>query len=219
MQAQLIATLVACSIAYFICGIPFGLLIVRMSASEDIRTMGSGNIGTTNVGRSVGKGAALLTFVLDTLKGALCTLVAQLVFGALFFEGSLAPLAPSGDFGWMMGWVYFACVAGHILSPYLHFKGGKGIACGLGAGLGYMPVFALGLLAMFILIVIPTRLVSLGSLAAAVGLSVVDIFILHALPQNIVPILLISALVIWAHRSNVHKLITHQERKFSFHKN
>lgn len=218
MQAQLIATLVACVVSYFMCGIPFGLLIVRFSSSEDIRTMGSGNIGTTNVGRSIGKSAALLTLVLDALKGALCTLAAQFVFGALFFKGSTAALAPAAPYGWMMSWVYFACVAGHILSPYLHFKGGKGIAVGLGAGLGYMPGFALCLLAIFIVIVVPTRLVSLGSLAAAVGLSVVDIFVLHALPQNSLPMVLISALVMWAHRSNVHKLLTHQEPKFNFHK-
>lgn len=155
-----IPTLIACAIAYFVCGIPFGMLIAR-SKGVDVRHAGSGNIGATNVGRSVGAWAAGLTLLLDAGKGWLCTGLATFAFSSFFAETKA--LAPGQPFDWALTCVYAACVLGHVFSPYLGFHGGKGISVGFGAALGLDPRIAFGLLAVFLVFALPTRFVSLGA--------------------------------------------------------
>ncbi len=135
-----IPTLIACAIAYFVCGIPFGMLIAR-SQGVDVRHTGSGNIGATNVGRSVGAWAAGLTLLLDAGKGWLCTGLATWAFSSFFAEAK--SLAPGQPFDWALTCVYAACVLGHVFSPYLGFHGGKGISVGFGAALGPRPAHRL----------------------------------------------------------------------------
>src|SRR5438270_2992906 len=135
---------------YIVGSIPFGYLVAR-ARGIDILQFGSGNIGATNVYRALGKWLGLLVFLLDVSKGMVPAAIAYSVTssqGAAFSVG-------------------MAAVVGHCLSPFLKFKGGKGIATGLGAVLGSAPFVALGAFAVFIICMVLTRWVSLSSIAAA----------------------------------------------------
>lgn len=203
--------------AYLVCGIPFGLIIAILMGHVDVRKVGSGNIGTTNVAREVGKGAAAATLLCDAGKGLVWMLVARYAVAALALGGDVAALDHTAAFGVAMSVVFLGCICGHVFSPYLHFHGGKGIAVGFGAALGlYWPV-ALGLLAVFIVFVAPTRYVSAGSLAAAASLPVWCLFFGFPL-VSVAPVTLAAVIVIWSHRENVRRLVHHEERPFSFHK-
>lgn len=208
--------LVAAVVTYFVCGIPFGLLIASKEGHIDVRKVGSGNIGTTNVARSVGAKAGSLTLLLDALKGFLSTFIWQKVFCMAVFAGNASMVAPTGEFGWMASIIFLAAICGHVFSPYLHFHGGKGIAVGFGAALGYIPAVALGLLVVFVVFAVPSRYVSLGSSMAAVSLPIWGAVFGYA-PATICPLVIITAIVVWAHRANIKKLVHGEERKFSFH--
>lgn len=203
--------------AYLVCGVPFGLIVARSMGHVDVRTTGSGNIGTTNVARSVGKGAAALTLLLDLGKGLVWMLLSRLVLALVFFGGDTAALDHTTFFGTALTVVFLGCICGHVFSPYLHFHGGKGIAVGFGAALGlYWPI-GLGLLAVFLVLVIPTRLVSLGSVAAAASLPVWCVALGFPL-ASVLPVVVAAVIVVWSHRENVRRLVHGEERRFSFHK-
>lgn len=212
-----IVALVLVVATYLVCGIPFGLVIASREAGVDVRRMGSGNIGTTNVSRTVGAGAGGLTLACDAGKGFVCTAVSNLVLSLVLNGEGVGALRPAGELGWVMGVIYLAAILGHVFSPYLHFHGGKGIAVGFGASLGFMWPVALGLLVVFAIFALPSRLVSLGSVAAAVSLPFLCALLCRATPTFLVPIVLVSATVVWAHRSNVSKLAHGTESRFSFH--
>ena len=189
---------------FLICGIPSGLIIARASSEHvDVRKVGSGNIGMTNVARSAGASAAALTLLCDAGKGAVAILLARLVIAQVAFGGDWSQTLAQAQGGLASATLYASCVLGHIFSPYLHFKGGKGISVGLGAGLGFCWPVALSMLAVFVVLAIPTGFVSLGSVFAALSL---------------VPLAVISLTVVWAHRENVRKLLRGEERRFSIHK-
>ena len=210
-----VATAVACLLSYLICGVPFGLLIARTSG-VDVRTVGSGNIGTTNVARSVGKGEAALTLGCDVGKGLICMLVARALI-PLVSGIEWAAFCPGCGFGWIMSCVYLCCVLGHVFSPYLGFHGGKGIAVGFGGALGLCWPVALGIIAVFAVFAVPTRYVSLGSVCAAASMPVTTFFFCGQSILYTVLAVLIAALVIWCHRENITRLLHHQERKFQWH--
>lgn len=203
--------------AYLVCGVPFGLLVAAVMGHVDVREVGSGNIGTTNVARSVGKGAAALTLLLDLGKGLVWMVVARFVLAFAFFGGDFYSLDHTTALGAALCVVYLGCICGHVFSPYLHFHGGKGIAVGFGAALGLHWPVALGLLAVFLVLTLPTRYVSLGSVAAAASLPV-WCAVLGFPPVSLVPISVAAVIVIWSHRENVRRLIRGEERHFSFHK-
>ena len=129
--------------------------------------------------------------------------------------------APELDFaseaGISMSVIYLFCVFGHVFSPYLDFHGGKGIAVGFGAALGLWWPVALGLLVVFVLVAVPSRYVSLGSVCAAVSLPI-QCFAWGFAPVSVGVVSAVALVVVWAHRSNVKKLIAGEERKFAFHK-
>ncbi len=204
-------------LSYLVCGIPFGLVIARAMGHVDVRTTGSGNIGTTNVARSVGKGAAALTLLLDLGKGLVCMLVSRLVLAVAFFGGDFASLDHTTAFGAALSVVFLGCICGHVFSPYLRFHGGKGIAVGFGAALGlYWPI-GVCLLAVFLVLAIPSRYVSLGSVAAAASLPVWCV--VFGFPTaSVAPVAVAAVVVIWSHRENVRRLARGEERRFSFHK-
>lgn len=217
MNQLILWTVVFTVIAYFICAIPFGLLIAIAMGNVDIRQVGSGNIGTTNVARSVGKGAAAATLLLDVAKGLVSMLMARYAIAALALSGDVAALDHTTAFGTAMSVVFMGCILGHIFTPYLGFHGGKGIAVGLGGALGlYWPVGACAL-ALFIVLAVPTRLVSLGSVAAAASLPV-WCAIFGFPPESILPVTVVAVVVIWSHRENVGRLLRGEERRFAFHK-
>jgi glycerol-3-phosphate acyltransferase PlsY len=209
-----IATLIASVVSYLICGIPFGLLFASRMNGVDVRKTGSGNIGMTNVARSAGGAAAALTFICDVGKGALCVLVAKWVIAQVCLGGDQSMLAYNSPFGWVGSTLYLACVLGHIFSPYLHFHGGKGISVGLGAALGMWWPIGVGLLALFLLLVIPTGYISLGSVAAAASLPI-QAALWGMSPTAIFPVAIVAVVVIWSHRENIGRLMRGEERKFS----
>lgn len=201
---------------YLICGIPFGKLVAS-AGDVDIRSVGSGNIGTTNVGRALGAPAAGITLLLDAGKGFVCTFFARPILAAVALSGDAAPLACDGELGWVMALVYLMCIVGHVFSPYLAFRGGKGIAVGFGGALGFAWPVALGLLLVWALVMAPTRIVSAASCAADVSLPIWSyVFYQPGLPFMAI-MCLITAIVLWAHRSNLRKLAHGEEKRFSFH--
>ena len=188
-----------CLATFFICGIPFGLYFGRHFAHVDVRDLGSGNIGATNVARTVGAKAGAATFLADGLKGFLCVLAA-------------CYLLPYD----LVSWVYVFAVAGHIFSPYLSFKGGKGVSVGFGCALAFMPWVAVEVLTVFLVAVLITKRVSVASLSAAVSLPIAAWLIYQPSMAAIAPLCVVSIMVIWAHRSNISRLIHGEENDFSF---
>ena len=215
MSQFALATAACMAVAYLVCGIPFGVIVTR-KGDVDVRKAGSGNIGMTNVARTVGGKAAALTFLGDMGKGLVCMLLARFVIAQVAFGGDWSMLSYRSPFAYSMSLVFACCVLGHIFSPYLHFHGGKGISVGFGAGLGLYPPIGLGMLAVFALFAVPSRYVSLGSIMAAVSLPI-QCALWGMAPSAIVPVTVVACVVIWAHRGNIKKLVHHQENKFSVH--
>ncbi len=192
-------------VAYLLGAIPFGYLIVKLTRRGDVRTQGSGNIGATNVARSAGAAAGLLTLLLDAGKGYL----------AVWLAGRWS----GGNIRWMMLAAVFA-ILGHIFPVWLGFRGGKGVATGLGV---FLPICAKAVAAsviLWLLVVLFWRYVSLGSVVAAAALPVL-IYLLYApphAPSEAVSFgsVLISILVIWKHRENMKRLIAGTENRFKF---
>ena len=213
MQRLIIPTLLSCVIAYLLCGIPFGLLVAK-ARGIDVRKVGSGNIGTTNVARAAGVGASALTLLLDAGKGVVSMLLAKHLIPVMA-EVEYKALDFDQPMGFVIVIVYVACVCGHVFSCYLKFHGGKGVAVGFGAALAFKWQIALCLLLVFIVVVVPTRFVSLASCSAAFSLPIWAL-IFGVAPLSIIPLAVVAALVIWAHRSNIKKLLNGEEKKFSF---
>jgi acyl phosphate:glycerol-3-phosphate acyltransferase len=187
-------------VAYLLGSIPFGLLIVRARAGRDIRGMGSGNIGAANVARSAGALAGVLTLLLDAAKGYLAVWIAGRWTGS--------------NMRWMMA-AAVAAVVGHIFSAWLGFRGGKGVATGLGV---FLPICASAVgvaVVLWLIVVAFWRYSSLGSVVAAAALPIF-VYLLyapgHAPPGYVtVPTILISLLVLAKHRENIERLIAGSE--------
>lgn len=182
--------------AYGVGSLPVGYWIVRRRGI-DITKVGSGNPGATNVWRVCGWKLGLLVFVLDVLKGLVPALAAQQLLGRQ-------------DAAFACG---FAAIVGHSLSPFLGFKGGKGISTGLGALLGSSPIVAVLALSAFIVVVLITRYVSLASLVAAPAMVVAGILIGDS------PVLIgaysgLALFIVLRHRANIARLIAGTEPKF-----
>lgn len=217
MTELVVWTLLFTIMAYFVCGIPFGYLFSEAFAHVDVRTKGSGNIGATNVARSVGKLPSVLTLICDAGKGALCIVIARYGLAALCFDGDVSALAYDTVEGTALSVVFAGCLLGHIFTPYLHFHGGKGVAVGFGASLAlYWPV-GLILLVVFVVFAVPSRYVSLGSVAAAISVPIICLALGFPV-VSVLPIIFAAVLVLWAHRENIKRLIHGEENKFSFKK-
>jgi acyl phosphate:glycerol-3-phosphate acyltransferase len=194
-------------IAYLLGSIPFGLLIVKAQGGADIREIGSGNIGAANVTRHAGKFAGILTLLCDAGKGYLAV--------------RLAVHFSQGNIRWMM--VAAVCaVVGHMFPIWLNFKGGKGVAAGLGV---FLPIawqaVAAGVI-LWLLVVIFWRYSSLGSISAAVALPLF-VYLLYApghAPSVFVTLgtVMISVLVLIKHRSNIARLVAGDEARLNFGK-
>ena len=221
--AVYLAVSLACMVAsYFICGIPFGKILARLLGHVDIQKAGSGNIGTTNALRVAGPKVAALTLLFDVLKGVLCVNAARLFIGAaLGYDAARTfALVPEQGLGALpLALVCLCCLLGHIFTPYLHFHGGKGIATGVGVLLGLAWPLALIHLAIFIVLVAITRYVSVGSIVTALVVCVsVPLYFPHAGLAFHVVMGAMGLLVVWAHRSNIKKLLHGKESKLSFTK-
>ncbi len=198
-----------CAVAFLSGSIPFGLVLVKLAGKGDVRAQGSGNIGATNVMRAGGKGLGILTLVLDAAKGYVPVLLAA------HYGITKVPLA----------WVTLAAVAGHVFTPWLKFKGGKGVATALGACLGYHPLLVVPAFATFLVMVGLFRYVSLGSVAAALVLVPTALGLfgprfsgLAALPEAtarymILAWVLLAGLVVRKHAGNLQRLMAGTESK------
>lgn len=201
--------------AFLAGSVPFGLIIGRLHG-VDIRQRGSGNIGATNVWRELGPRAGVPCFILDVAKGLLPTLLAGLMTGAVGGSGVPAPIT-----AWLWLAVMVASVCGHIFSPWVGFKGGKGVATGLGALLGLYPVLTVAgavALVLWISLAKLTRYVGLSSSIAAASLpvaSAAELWRREALDDRAVPFLvvtgLLAALVIYRHRGNLKRTLAGTE--------
>jgi len=197
------------ALAYLIGSIPFGYLIVRAGGRGDVRETGSGGTGATNVTRRAGKGAGVLTLLLDALKGAAAVLLARLI------------LTEGFRVDWWAAAAAVAAVAGHCFPVWLGFRGGKGVATGLGVFALLAPLALLCALPVFVLVVWATRYVSLGSIVAA-ALVPLAVWALGAgglvRGEELLPILtaasLGGALIIFMHRANIGRLLRGEESKF-----
>ena len=194
--------------AYLAGGIPFGFLIGK-ARGVDVRTVGSKNIGATNVFRTVGKKWGLVAFVCDVLKGFLPTLLAK--------QWAMDPELPP-DGSWLPLLVGIMCVVGHMLTPYMKFRGGKGVATAFGMLIGLVPALVGVAFALFAVVFACSHYISLGSCSAAAFLMVAVWFPIlgtegyRNLPQCVL-ITLIAAFVIFKHRANIGRLVRGEEGK------
>lgn len=200
-------------VSFLLGSIPWGLIISRSFYHTDIREHGSGNIGTTNAMRTMGKVGGGAVFLLDFGKGLLSGVVAMLALWFLVPGGGLSP-ASGITYGFMMAVATAGCTFGHIFSPWLGFKGGKGIAVAVGCL--FMSFGVLGAcveLAIFIVLVLATRYVSVGSVAAAVACPFVACVLYWGDWATVACFLLTALVVIWAHRGNIERLRAGTERR------
>jgi acyl phosphate:glycerol-3-phosphate acyltransferase len=187
--------------AYLIGGIPFGYLLVRLKTGQDVRSMGSGNIGATNVLRTTGRGFGILTLLLDVAKGW-----AAVQLAAHFTGGDPAWMAAAG----------VAVVLGHAFPVFLKFQGGKAVASFVGVALAVAPWALLGVLIIFVLVVALTRYISLGSILGA-GLFPLGVWLIyHPAWQMTAACLFCGAFIIWRHKSNIERLRAGTENVFRF---
>lgn len=182
--------------AYLLGSIPFGYLIVRGKSGSDIRETGSGGTGATNVSRRAGKAAGVLTLLLDAAKGCVAVLIARAV---------------SGD-DWVIAVAAIAALVGHIFPVWLGFRGGKGVATGVGIFLVLAPIALLCAGVVFVAIVVLTRYVSLGSLTAAVLIPVL-VWLQSDSQPLLVAAVVGAALIVFAHRGNIQRLVSGTESR------
>lgn len=198
-------------IAYLLGAVPFGYLLVKhvFTVGEDIRRVGSGGTGATNVTRRAGKLAGIITLLLDAAKGAAAVWLMQTASGEDYLAMSAAAIA---------------AVAGHIFPVFLRFRGGKGVATGVGVFLALAPYAVLASLVVFLGILFFTRYVSLGSMAAAVSFPVFTLILYGwlwpstAQGQSLTIIFaastVIAGLIVASHHENISRLLHGTESKF-----
>ena len=178
--------LLALAIGYLFGSIPFGLVLTFISGKGDIRNIGSGNIGATNVLRTGSKVLAALTLVLDCLKATAAILIVKRLFG-----DDVAPVVAAG------------ALVGHLYPVWLKFRGGKGVATLLGVLIPLLPIAAVVYAAVWILLLLMLRISSVAGMTAAVS-APITAAILHS---SLTPMLLgFAVLVLWKHRENILRL-------------
>jgi glycerol-3-phosphate acyltransferase PlsY len=187
--------------AYFMGSIPTGVVLTKAFSKVDIRTQGSRNIGATNVYRTAGKKLGVLALLGDILKGVIPVVLARGTLESHFWIGAVALVA----------------FLGHIYPIFLKFKGGKGVATGLGIFLALSPLPTLLAAIVFVLVVFRWRYISLGSLTAAAAFVV---FLALLDPHKIyIPFaFIVAALIFYRHRENLERLMEGRENKFGVKK-
>ncbi|MBM4262634.1 MAG: glycerol-3-phosphate 1-O-acyltransferase PlsY [Deltaproteobacteria bacterium] len=182
--------------AYFIGAIPSGYVLGKL-AGVDVRSAGSGNVGATNVARVVGKRQGILTLVIDVAKGVLPVVVGRRM--------NLAELA--------IACAGIAAFLGHLYPVYLKFKGGKGVATALGVFLALAPLATLVFVGVFAGVIGSSRIVSLGSIAAAAA-APIALWLLAYPPVLVGMGVLLAVMIVWRHRGNIQRLRAGTEPRF-----
>jgi acyl phosphate:glycerol-3-phosphate acyltransferase len=195
-----IQLVVSTVLAYLIGGLPFGYLFVRFSLGKDVRTMGSGNIGATNVHRTAGGKAGVIVLLLDILKGFIAIWIADQV-------SHTSPLA--------LALAAAAVMVGHCYPIFLGFKGGKAVACFIGAFLYLAPAALLLTVFIFVLVVAASKYISLGSIVGASLFPLVMWLVQHP-PRVLLYAAIFSAvLIVYRHKANIGRLVRGKENVFS----
>ena len=209
----MVLDIVTAIIAYLIGSINFSVIFSKKMAGFDIREKGSGNAGTTNMLRAVGKMGALVTLLCDILKGIVAILIAMFIGWAFQVENQSLLVQIAG----------IAVVIGHTFPIFFGFKGGKGVATSL--GILIMSNWQIGLICLVFAIVLMalTRMVSLGSCAAAVLFPVLTLFIKdhYIVTQGcgyFIYSVILAGIVLFNHRSNIQRILAGEENKISFSK-
>jgi glycerol-3-phosphate acyltransferase PlsY len=192
--------LLSIPLAYLLGSIPFGYVLVKIFRNEDIRASGSGNIGATNVARSGAKGLGIATLLLDCGKAFVAVKIAQHIAPGNYDLAVVAAVA---------------AILGHVFPVWLSFRGGKGVASALGVFLALTPISAACTFAVFLVIVLITRYVSLASV---VGSATFPLFGLYFVPFRspivILGFLFIPLLIIVKHHQNIRRLLAGTESRF-----
>jgi acyl phosphate:glycerol-3-phosphate acyltransferase len=187
--------------AYFIGAIPFGYIIVKAKTGQDVRASGSGNIGATNVLRTTGRGAGIVTLILDIIKG----------FVAVWLMAHFTASDPL----WTSA-AALSVMAGHAFPVFLGFKGGKAVASFIGAFLYLTPAPLLAVVAVFVIVAAVTRYVSLASVIAAGTFPLGVWLILHPAPPVWIAAIIAGAFIVYRHRANLGRIRAGNEHVFSF---
>jgi len=203
----LLAALTVAAVAYLLGSIPFGYVLVRVFRRQDIRSVGSGNIGATNVIRSGAKGLGFATFVLDVLKGSTAVWLGPLIASALS-SGIATRNAEALA-------ALFA-VLGHMFPVWLRFRGGKGVATGFGVFLIASPWAALSAIGVFFMVLAISRFVALGSILGAASFPVFAWFMVSGdrPPFFIAVQVAVALLIIFKHHGNIRRLLDGKEYRF-----
>lgn len=209
----MVLNVITAIIAYLIGSVNFSVILSKKMAGFDVREKGSGNAGTTNMLRSVGKKAAALTLLCDVLKGVVAILIAMFIGWAFKVENQSLLVQIAG----------IAVVIGHTFPIFFGFKGGKGVATSL--GILIMSNWQIGLICLVfgIVLIALTRMVSLGSCAAAVLFPVLTLFITdnYIVSQGsgyFIYSVILAIIVLFNHRSNIKRILSGTENKISFKK-
>ena len=207
-------------IGYLLGSIPFGYILVRVFRGEDVRASGSGNIGATNVARKA-PGLGVATLVLDAAKGFAAVMIARYVASHQFALSSSSAIVEGGDLYLQRLYLMSAVAAifailGHLFPVWLRFKGGKGVATGVGSFLALAPKAVLIVLVIFVVIVAAFRYISLGSIIATAAFPVFAFLLYRSQVTTEVFVIIGAAalLIIVKHHQNIRRLIAGTEHKF-----
>lgn len=193
--------IIAFAAAYLLGSIPFGYLLVKFHTGKDVRSLGSGNIGATNVLRTSGKTAGIVTLLLDAGKGALAVWMMDRVS-----QGSMLWMSLAAG----------AVILGHVFPVFLKFKGGKAVATFAGAFAYLTPLPLLATMVLFLITVAATRYVSLASIVGALCFPLAVFLIAHPPAPVLLVSLLAGALIIWRHKGNLERIRAGTENVLSF---
>lgn len=204
------------AVPYLMAGINTSIIVCKLKTGKDIRTMGSGNAGLTNTLRTLGKGAAGIVLLGDVSKAAIAVLIVRLSF---LFIGGVNTMDPASEMTWVEYMAAFMAIVGHCFPIYYGFKGGKGVLAAISAV--FMLDWRTGfiLIGIFIVLVAITRYVSLGSCIASSCFCIVSPLFDHfidkdpAIIVNAIIAAFCGALIVFRHRANIKRLVTHTEKK------
>lgn len=199
--------------AYIIGSIPFSFLVVKLMTGGDIREVGSGNVGATNVARSFGKLPGIIALILDGAKGYGVVAIAKWVTASHEWPFAASDTSPIHSRAFWITLSALVAVIGHMFPVWLRFHGGKGVATGAGAFLALDPLALAAGLIVFAIVIIASRFVSLASIISAASIPLFLRFLTHAPFWTINISILISILIIVKHHSNIARLASGKERK------
>jgi len=206
-------------LSYLIGSIPFGLIVGKIAKGIDIRKYGSGNIGSTNVSRILGFKYGLITQIGDILKGVIPTLIIANIF---YSKSPFQDYIPINDYTFIQILAGIAAVCGHIWTIFAGFRGGKGVNTAVGILIGLAPIDLLISFGIFLLVLIISGYVSLGSIIAAISFPTImfireNIFKVSITGYStlIVFAIILSLIIVFTHRSNIDRLLAKKENRFN----